>query len=227
MGTKVVALKTVDGSEIWTKQLPDDIYRSSPAVSEELVIIGCRDHKVYALDKLDGTVKWSFITAGYVDTSPVFENGIAYVASEVREHGEFTNFPNSRVYALNINDGSLVWQVTLDQGVYENSPALYGGRIFIGTSAGILYGIRITDGQIDWANAVVGSGSGIYSSAAISGGIVYIGSNNNKMYGIDCSTGSVVWEYTTGGIIRNAPAIAVGRLFFASSDGKMYSFLMR
>ena len=63
---------------------------SSPAVVDGSVYIGSYDGKVYALDAVNGRLKWSFATGYAVVSSPAVADGVVFVGSE-----------DSKVYALN------------------------------------------------------------------------------------------------------------------------------
>ena len=56
------------------------------------------------------------------------------------------------------------------------------------------------------------------------GGVVYFCSRNGNVYALNVENGAKLWEATTGGPIDGSPAIAGGRLYVASCDGKVYCF---
>ncbi len=39
------------------------------------------DHKLYALDAVTGTLKWSYATGGPIVSSPAIANGVVYIGS--------------------------------------------------------------------------------------------------------------------------------------------------
>jgi len=57
----------------------------------------------------------------------------------------------------------------------------------------------------------------------MAGGLVYFGSNtDDTLRAIEASTGKARWQFTAGGPIRFAPAIAAGNAYVASDDGRLY-----
>jgi len=55
------------------------------------------------------------------------------------------------------------------------------------------------------------------------GGLVYFGSSaDDTVRALNAATGECVWRFTTAGPIRFAPAIAGGRAYVASDDGRLY-----
>jgi outer membrane protein assembly factor BamB len=59
---------------------------SSPAVASGLVYVGSHDDKLYALDAVTGSRKWSYTTGSaiyiYFSSSPAVANGVVYVGSD-------------------------------------------------------------------------------------------------------------------------------------------------
>src|SRR5205807_2476278 len=54
----------------------------SPAVANGVVYVGSGDDKLYALDAVTGTVKWSYTTGSEIGTSsPTVVNGVVYIGS--------------------------------------------------------------------------------------------------------------------------------------------------
>ncbi|MCU0704601.1 MAG: PQQ-binding-like beta-propeller repeat protein [Fimbriiglobus sp.] len=105
-------------------------FYSSAAVTEELVILGSRDKKVYALDRKTGEPKWPpFVTEGIVDPSPVVAGGRVYVGC-LSQTAEF--------YVLDVKTGKKKQELTLD-GTACGSPAVAGDCLLVGTEKGKLY----------------------------------------------------------------------------------------
>ncbi|WP_420713927.1 PQQ-binding-like beta-propeller repeat protein [Arthrobacter sp. H14-L1] len=51
---------------------------SSPTVDGGLVCIGCRDHRVYAVDAATGEKRWAYTTESTVDFSAVISSSLVY-----------------------------------------------------------------------------------------------------------------------------------------------------
>ncbi|MCY3022620.1 MAG: PQQ-binding-like beta-propeller repeat protein, partial [Planctomycetota bacterium] len=55
-------------------------------------------------------------------------------------------------------------------------------------------------------------------------GLVYFGSSaDDTVRALDAATGQVRWQFTTGGPVRFAPAIAGGKAYVVSDDGWLYA----
>lgn len=62
-----------DGFEqVWQRAVAEDAIRSTPLLAEDMVVVGSKDKKVYAVDKQDGSGRWYKSTKGEVLTNLVF-----------------------------------------------------------------------------------------------------------------------------------------------------------
>lgn len=104
-------------------------FYASAAVTDELIVTGSRDKKVYALDRGTGKERWSFVTDGMVDASPVVVGDRVYVGC-LSLPGEF--------YVLDLKTGKKVQQITLDGGV-SGSVAVGPDCILVGTDKGSVF----------------------------------------------------------------------------------------
>ena len=100
---------------------------ASAAVTDDLVIIGSRDNKVWALDRKTGARKWDFLTDHKVDGSAVVVGKRVFV-------GSFDSY----FYILDLETGTKLDSLLLD-GAILGSPAVGGGCVVIGTEKGTVY----------------------------------------------------------------------------------------
>jgi outer membrane protein assembly factor BamB len=129
MSHQVLAVDWKKGKVAWSFEAPkqQQEFRSSPAVTEKLVIIGSQDRRVWALNRAAGKEAWSFLTRGNVESSPVVVGNRVFAASFDR-----------KLYVLDLAKGRLLKKFDLD-GVVLGSPAVGGGKLVIGTENGTLY----------------------------------------------------------------------------------------
>ena len=74
-------------------------FRSSPAVTPDVVVFGGRNKRVHALNPKNGDVLWEFAAKNRVDGSPVIVGQRAIVGSA-----------DGRLYALDLRTGDKVWE---------------------------------------------------------------------------------------------------------------------
>jgi outer membrane protein assembly factor BamB len=91
---------------------------SAPAVTDNLVIIGCRDKSVYALDRKTLEKKWVYPTRAGNDGSPVVVGDRVYIGSG-----------DKFLYGLNLADGKEVFKHGAGVSFAEASPAVAEGRM--------------------------------------------------------------------------------------------------
>ncbi len=153
-------------------------------------------------DKME--LLWTFSTAkgGFESTAAILD-GVVYAAST-----------GGILYAITLADGKKRWELAVPTG-FNASPAVRGGRVYIGDVDGLFYCIDAagrklwefpTDGEID-------------SSANFHGGHVLFGSQDSFLYCLDAASGKLVWKYQSGDQIRCFPTVLDDLGFVAGCDG--------
>jgi len=98
----------------------------------------------------------------------------------------------------------------------------------IGSWDGRLYALDAATGAQRWAfqagvDPLIHNQQGFQSSAAIAGGTVYVGCRDGHLYAIDLRAGTERWHVDTAGSwVVSSPAVARGRVIFATSDTARY-----
>jgi outer membrane protein assembly factor BamB len=101
-------------------------FYASAAVDNDLVVIGSRDNKVWAIDRKTGKRRWDFLTDHKVDGSAVIVGDRVIVGSY-----------DQKLYVLD-RAGKKLETFNLD-GAVMGSPAVGGGCVVIGTEKGTVY----------------------------------------------------------------------------------------
>jgi len=118
------------------------------------------------------------------------------------------------------NTNGVLWTYQTGNAVYS-SPAVAGGKVYIGSTDYKVYALDATTGEFIWSYQ---TGSQVaWSSPAVANGKVYIGSRDGYFYALDASTGGLIWSYQTGVIAYSSPAVAGGKVYIGSPDGKVYA----
>ncbi|MCE9604513.1 MAG: PQQ-binding-like beta-propeller repeat protein [Planctomycetia bacterium] len=102
-------------------------YKSSAALSEGLVVLGCNDRQLRGIRMDDGKEAWTFAAKGNIESSPVVVGSRAFVGSS-----------DGRLYAVDVKTGELVWDYEAGSDIVA-SPAVAAGRLVIGDIDGHLY----------------------------------------------------------------------------------------
>jgi outer membrane protein assembly factor BamB len=107
-----------------------------------IVAIGTAKGRVFALDERTGAVRWTADVGG-----PVFST-LAIAESKVivpTQRGELV--------ALAVADGSRVWTYRGAQKGYAASPAVAGGRVYLGSKDGRFHAVNLANGEAAWVLA--------------------------------------------------------------------------
>jgi outer membrane protein assembly factor BamB len=192
------------------------------------IIWGSSDGVIYALDE-NGGIIWTYQGVGPLYAPP----GIADIdgdgINEVLLGGFYLNSGDTDLYALNGEDGSLLWIFTTsDKGVptekgFEGGPAFYdingngGLDILIGSNNRIFYALEGHDGSILWESEFEHF---IRFTAPIGdidndGNDEVLVSDNHALTRLFEMDGSIDWEIYAGYGIATNP-------IFADVDGDLY-----
>jgi len=132
VGTMTGQFQAVDWKNakvLWTFEAErrPQAYYASAAVTDKLVIAGSRDKRVYALERGTGKEKWSFLTEGRVDSSPVVAGSQVYAASL-----------DGHLYVLDLTNGKELKKIKLGEEVLA-SPAVGKGCLIVGNDKGEVF----------------------------------------------------------------------------------------
>ncbi len=115
------------GKIAWRYEQAQGAFFSSPAVGDDVVVVGSRDRQVHCISRDQGTLVWKFKTLGDVDSSPVICGDKVVVGCE-----------DGRLYSLRLSDGKQVWSYEIGQPI-TSSAAVAGGMVVIGCDDGRVY----------------------------------------------------------------------------------------
>lgn len=153
---------------IWRKYI-GDVILASPTLAKDLVIIGCNDHKLYALNANNGTIVWATYLGGEIRSSAAVDEQRNLVVVGTR---------NYSVCALDLDTGKQRWMVKTNYWV-DSSPAIADGMVFVGSSDHMVYALDEVTGDLIWSYDAQGM---VSSSPAIADGRLFIGSDNGTLF---------------------------------------------
>lgn len=205
-----------------------DASKSTPAVSEDRVYVGEDDGLLRALDRETGAVVWSFATHQHfqelgrgdsaftgIHSSPAFDEHHVYV-------GDYDGW----LYAVDRQDGSLVWQQLLG-GSIGSSPVLDGENIFIAaefpTPDGKVFALRASDGLEFFQSAFLGHHIHGTVSLDETRKSLVVGTNDGTLLGLSASDLTRRWQQTVGGAIKSTAAIVGDLAMVTAWDGALHA----
>jgi outer membrane protein assembly factor BamB/subtilisin family serine protease len=195
----------------WSRTINGATYSSPSIAGDGTIYVGGDAHSFYAFNA-DGTTKWTFNADDDVYTTPALgADGTIY----------FATFAGT-VYAVNPN-GSTKWTWTIaDHSSITSSIAIAAdGTLYFGAYDHKLHALR-SNGTEAWS-FTLGDDVRASSPAIGADGTIYLGCYDSQVYAINAN-GTLRRTYATAGIIRSSPVLANNRLYFTSSDAKLYAF---
>jgi len=208
LGGWLNAINASDGKKLWAFKANGEI-KSSPVVVGDRVLIGSYDEFLYCLSARTGSVLWRFKTNGPVHSTPSISEGMAFIAG-----------CDELFRAIRIADGKEVFNVS--SGAYTGaSPAVREGSAFYGTFDNEFLGVDLGQHKVVWRYEHPERKFPYYSSAAVTATRVVVGGRDKMVHGLT-PEGKSVWSFTTRARVESSPAIADGRVFVGSNDGRFY-----
>ncbi len=196
------------GEKIWSFKTEDQ-QRSSPALKNDVLVVGCDNGTIYALNARSGELKWKIKTGASVFATPIIGEETVFVGSV-----------DSTFYALNLNDGQTRWRFSARRPIYE-AAATNGQYVLFGASDGQFYCLKVDTGEELWRFRAQ---SLISTAPLITGRVVYFGSLDRHYYALNLDTGQEIWRFETKGRIRTAPVVWRDYLLGAAEDKFLYAF---
>lgn len=180
---KVCALKAENGKELWHYKTEGKIF-STPAIWEELVIIGSTDSYIYAFNVKTGKPIWRYKCRKSVLGSPAIYKGIAYIGAS---DGSFR--------ALRAKTGRLVWEWNKIGDFIESKPYVDDSQVVIGAWDNKLYSFEPKKGALQWVwhtpkNVKTLSPAQVQPVKA--GGKIYIVTPDRYSYVLDAQSGEQI-----------------------------------
>ena len=232
---EVVALDAKSGGVVWRQRI-DAPAIGAPAIEGNRVYVSGRDGSAWALDTANGKVVWQVFGA------PGKSGWLGAAAPTVGD--QVVYFPSNAgdlMAVLKPGGGTPVWHSSAAgkrlgrayAGSFDitGDAALVGNTLYAGTGAGRTVAIDAGSGQQIW-----GVNEGAMGPLAIAGGSVFMVNDEARLVRLDAADGSVVWSvgmpYFEAEKIKRrkaivahyGPVLAGGRLWVASSDGKLSAF---
>jgi eukaryotic-like serine/threonine-protein kinase len=208
LGGWLNALNATNGQKLWAFKTDNEI-KSSPVVVGDRLLIGSYDQNLYCLSTRNGAVLWKVRTNGPVHSTPSVAGGLAYVAG-----------CDEVFRAIRISDGKEMFSIS--SGAYTGaSPALRGTAAYYGTFNNEVLMVDLTNRDIAWRYQHPERKFPFYSSAAVTAARVVVGGRDKLVHGLT-PAGKIAWTFATRARVESSPAIAGGRVYVGSNDGRFY-----
>lgn len=215
----VVALDPQTGKKIWEKQLEAPI-RASPTAAGDRVFVVTLDGRFYCLAGADGGELWS--ARGLPQQASLINN-----ASPAVDAGTVVvPYPSGDLVALNVEDGSVLWQESLSRTRTTSQltsmsdtarPAIDNGVVFAIGHAGRMIATQVSTGERLWSINVPST-----QQPWVAGGSVFVVDTDGELIAIDKNDGKLQWTTKLPGATSwSGPTLAGGTLWVVSAKGDL------
>jgi outer membrane protein assembly factor BamB len=173
---------------------------AQPVTDGTHLYVASMDHHVYAVDPADlSQAVWDTELDASIVSAPAVSDGSLYVGTI-----------NGSLYALDAATGDVLWQATLDGGIW-------------GTPALPLAAAAETEATPAASNAEATPEATPAAEAPALGDTLYIGTAHDPeggtLYAINTADGSTVWTMPSAGAISSSPIANENAIYFVSEDG--------
>jgi outer membrane protein assembly factor BamB len=208
------AIDASSGKELWRSPTTTGWITSTPAVYNGVLCVGDNvNGKIYTINIVDGTERWTFSTKGSIEASPAIVEGTLFIGSN-----------DSNMYAIDVASGAEKWNSPAEVHLYS-SPAVIENTVFASCSDGLI-AFDAASGVEQWR---FDTGDVPCPSPAVVDGTVYIGGGetfgDRYLHALDASSGEERWRYHLQedyGVWISSPAVHMETVVIASDGARMY-----
>lgn len=188
---ELFALSAGSGEQLWQAQLSSEIL-SPPAADQNIVVVQTQDGKLLGFGAASGELLWTYVTELPVLTlrgtaAPVLAGNMVVAG-----------FANGKVVALDIQNGSLLWETRLAAGegkteleriVDVSTPVVVGDQVHATSYQGRVGSLSRGVGRELWAHA-----HSSYLPPGYGSGRLYAVDTNGKISAFRAASGQQLWE---------------------------------
>ena len=200
----IFCINRSDGTVLWSRKIYGGIAESIQYDEDKIYFTS---NIIYALDKDDGAINWTYSLDEYSVTKPI-----------LKDHAFFTATSGGMMYKINVEDGSRIWSVALPDFSWDNSITADGkGHIFIAVYNDKSINAYDEDtGDLLWRYQLYGRS---LSFNAYHNNVIFISDTSGYVYALNSSSGALLWEKKIGYTIDiSSPTISGGLLFIGTRD---------
>ena len=189
---EVIAYDVATGKEVWTSLVAGEVI-APPSVSRKVVVVRTADGRIFGLSLEDGKRKWVF-QRPMPSLLLRSESGVKAIDGNV-----IAGFPNGKMIALDIEDGSLVWEVTVanPRGATEleriadvaGLPVVDGSNV-----CAAAFQAKVACFEIQSRNQIWSRDFSTALPLAADARYVYIVDDKGAVHALDKGTGASVWK---------------------------------
>ena len=194
-----------------------------PVLHDDVLYQISDDGRLKAMTAERGKVLWRKRLGRLSASSPALDGRRVYATLLQGRNGG-----GGRVVAVDERTGNIRWSRRLPSRT-ESSPLVHGGKVYVGSEDGTLYALWARTGNVSWTYRANGA---IKGSPTLANGVLYFGDYGGYLHAVRLS-GRRVWSkpvarrsFRSGRFYATA-AVAYGRVYIGSTDGREYAVSAR
>ncbi len=232
---EALALDASDGRVIWRQRLGAPAH-GAPTVGQGLVYLVTRDGRAWALDAQNGRIRWQIEGAGSVagtfgGAAPALKDGkVVFALPSAQLLGAYAR-GGAELWRASIGGQRVgrAWAMTSDVSA---DPLISGGQVMAGSPSGRMASFDLQTGDARWRLR-----EGAMGPFWAAGGALFVVTDESRLMRIDARRGSRIWAADLPRYVparrpgkeraiyaHYGPVLAGGRLWVASSDGRLRGF---
>jgi outer membrane protein assembly factor BamB len=181
---------------------------AAPIVVDNVVYVTADNGHLFALDAVDGTLRWSVTVKGLQTrtSSPAVADGLVFVTID------------KFLMAFDAETGKRVWGMEGDQ-IFITSPTIANGLVIVADWNRVLYALETDTGEERWHYT---ASSSPCASLAEAEGMLYVPLEDGKLIALTTSSGQPQWTVYVGKN-SSAPTVADGIVYLRTGKGSVYA----
>ncbi|MHA1165301.1 MAG: outer membrane protein assembly factor BamB family protein [Alphaproteobacteria bacterium] len=217
--SRLYAISTVDGVELWTNRgLPGSatlLSNVSPAVSGDTLIVPYPSGEIIAYsistkrtiwsDSVSRTSGGSSLASLSDPARPVIDRGVVYAVGH-----------SGRMIATAEKTGERLWTKRV-RGTQMPWPA--GDMVYVVDVNGILLALSRKDGSVRWLTELPKATR--WNGPVLAGGRLWLASGGGVVVSVDAKTGNIVTQRDLDTPIYISPIVAAGRMYVLTDKARL------
>lgn len=219
---EVLAYSAADGRALWRGRVSSEVLAPT-AIAGDRVLVRSGDHRLFALDRRDGSRLWTMQR-----TTPPLTLRVS-APPVVAENLVFIGYPGGKLLAVSIDSGAVLWEgsVALPKGTTElermadiaGAPVMGPKEVCAAAYQGRVACFDLSNGNLIWAQEVSSE-----TSIAIDSGNIYVTDTDGLVRAYSRTDGKVVWTQEALKWRRlTAPLVRRGVVLVGDDKGTLHA----
>ncbi|NOG44232.1 MAG: PQQ-binding-like beta-propeller repeat protein [Calditrichaeota bacterium] len=182
---------------------------SAPSIQGKTLFLAISkgEYGLIAYDITSAETKWT-INGKFSQSSPVLTNNHVIHATL-----------NGQILAYNLLDGTIAWQVELNDAI-KNNLSKFGNTLVAAGQNGKINSYDIESGFLNWSNSL---NDAVYASPVLTKEFVYIATYSGSIVKISRHDGEIIKRFEANVEQYQSPVIDNENIYIALADGKLVS----